>query len=201
MLCMSLSKTTVSSAMVVKVGAAAKCSLSGVRHLHPFGVRRGIGDVTLVPVPPLIGAALRIALWRVLPRFLTPERRYIEVAPDSSHRLVAAAVDEVGAEHALAVANERVVAVPFIHAEVCVEAVGDGVPRDLLPTHSCLQTRNLGLRSARGIDEGRVARVQVSEVGDLVGPERTPNAGMLRPAMYPGLKKSAVDDQLVAALE
>jgi hypothetical protein len=32
-----------------------------------------------------------------------------------AHRLVAAAVDEVGAEHTLAVANERVVTVPIMH--------------------------------------------------------------------------------------
>src|SRR5215475_1424499 len=42
-----------------------KGGLSSVRHPHPhpFGVRRGIRDVTLVPVPPFVGATLRIAFW------------------------------------------------------------------------------------------------------------------------------------------
>ncbi len=53
------------------------------------------------------------------------------------HRLVAAVVDEVCAEHPLAVAEEHVVAVPFIDAEVLVEAVGDGVPGHL-PAHPFL---------------------------------------------------------------
>src|SRR6476646_9749909 len=102
--------------------------LSGVRHFDPFGVRRGAGNVTVVPVPPLVRPALGVALRRVLPLLLTPERRHVEVAPNRAHRLVAAAVDEVSAEHALAVTDERVVAVPFINPEVGVEAVGDSVP-------------------------------------------------------------------------
>ena len=48
----------------------------------------------------------------------TAERRDVEVAPGGPHRLVAAAVDEVCSEHPLAVAEEHVVAVPFIDAEV-----------------------------------------------------------------------------------
>jgi hypothetical protein len=55
---------------------------------------------------------------------LTAERRHVEVAPGGSHHLVAAAVDEVCAEHPLAVAEEHIVAVPFINSEVRVEAVG-----------------------------------------------------------------------------
>ena len=91
-------------------------------------------------------------------------------------------------------------AVPFIHAEVGVEAVGDGVPGNF-PAHPRLQARDVGLRRTRGIHEGRVARVQVGEVGDLVGPQGTANAGMLRPAVHAGLEEGAVDDQLAAALE
>src|SRR5207245_8255040 len=87
-----------------------KGGLSSVRHLDPLRVGRGAGDVTVVPVPPLVRSALGVALWRVLPRLLAPERRHVEVAPGGAHRLIAAAVDEVGAEHALAVADERVVA-------------------------------------------------------------------------------------------
>src|SRR5439155_11080211 len=104
-------------------------------------VWRRVGDVTLVPVPPLVRSLLGVALRRVLPRLLTPERRHVEIAPNGAHRLVAAAVDEVGAEHALAIADERVVAVPLIHPEVGVEAVGDSVPGDFFPTHPRLQPR------------------------------------------------------------
>src|SRR3982074_787715 len=103
--------------------AFPKGGLPGVRHLDPPRVGRGVADVTVVPVPPLVRSALGVAFRRVLPYLLTPERRHVEVAPGGAHRLVAAAVDEVGAEHALAVADERVVAVPFIHPEVGVEAV------------------------------------------------------------------------------
>src|SRR6201998_2354483 len=180
--------------------ALAKRGLSGVRHLNPFRIWRGVGDVTLVPLPPFVRPALGVALRRFLPGLLTPERRHVEVAPDGAHRLVAAAVDEVGAEYALAVADERVVAVPFIHPEVDVEAVGDGNPRDF-PAHPRLEARDVGLRCTRGIYEGGVARVEVGEMGDLVGPQRTANAGMLRPAVHAGLEEGPVDDQLAATLE
>jgi hypothetical protein len=56
------------------------------------------------------------------PRSPAARARHVEVAPGAPHRLVAAAVDEVGAEHAVAVAEERVRAVPLVHAEVGVEA-------------------------------------------------------------------------------
>ena len=64
----------------------------------PLG-RSCIG-VFVVPVPPLVRRGLRVALRRVLPLLLAPERSHVEVAPGAPHRLVAAAVDEVGAEHA-----------------------------------------------------------------------------------------------------
>src|ERR1700686_2630510 len=97
--------------------------LSCVRHFDPFGVGGCAGNVTVVPVPPLVRPVLGIALRRVLPLLLTAERRHVEVAPDGAHRLVAAAADEIGAEHAFAVADERIVAVPFIHPEVGVKTV------------------------------------------------------------------------------
>src|SRR5215204_4662602 len=97
--------------------AFPKGGLSSVRHLDPLRIRRGVRDVFVVPVPPFVAWGLRVAFWRVLPLLLSPERRHVEVAPDGAHRLVAAAVDEVGAEHPLAVADESVVAMPFIHAE------------------------------------------------------------------------------------
>ena len=90
---------------------------------------------------------------------------------------------------------------PFVHPEVGIEAVGDGVPGDMLPTHPRFQARDVGLRRARGIDQRGVARIQVREIGDLVGPERATDAGMLRPAMHAGLEEGAVDDQLMTAPE
>ena len=47
----------------------------------------------------------------------------------------------------LAVAEEDVVAVSFIDAEVLVEAVGDGVPGHF-PAHPRLQARDVSLRRA-----------------------------------------------------
>src|SRR5205823_7258607 len=83
----------------------------------------------VVPDPPLVRRSLRIALRRVLPFLLAPERRDVEVVPSVSHLLVAAVIDEVGAEHAVAVADERVRSVPLVHAEVLVEVARYGVPR------------------------------------------------------------------------
>src|SRR5216684_2344213 len=120
---------------------------SSVGHLDPLRVWRGLGLVVVVPVPPLVRRGLGVTLWRVLPGLLTTERRHIEVAPGGSHRLVAAAVDEVCAEHPLAVADECIVAVPLVDAEVHIEAVGDGVPGHL-PAHPRLQARDVRLLRA-----------------------------------------------------
>src|SRR5512132_938085 len=76
--------------------------------------------VLVVEVPPLVRRGLRVALRRVLPLLLAPERGDVEVAPGAAHVLIAAAVDEVGAEDVVAVADERVGAVPLGHAEVSV---------------------------------------------------------------------------------
>src|SRR5216110_4108543 len=115
-------------------------------------LRVGLGDTELhqagsilirrvwfvVPDPPLVGRSLRVALRRVLPLLLAPERSDVQVVPSVPHLLVAAVVDEVGAEYAVAVAYERVRAVPLIHTEVLVETVRHRVPRNELPAHSCL---------------------------------------------------------------
>jgi hypothetical protein len=93
------------------------------------------------------------------------------------------------------------VAVPLTHAEVGIKAVGDGVPGDVFPTHPTLQPRDVGLRRARGVYERGVARVEVDGIGDLVGPERTADAGMLGPAVHAWFEEGAVDDQLMTALE
>src|SRR5260370_7888773 len=88
--------------------------LSRVRHFDPFGVGRGAGNVTVVPVPPLVRPVLGVALRRVLPLLLTPERRHVEVAPNGAHPLVAAPAHEVRAEHTFALACEPVLALPSL---------------------------------------------------------------------------------------
>src|SRR2546430_4149491 len=92
--------------------------------------------------PPLVGRSLRVVLRRVLPLLLAPERSDVEVVPGIPHLLVAAVVDEVGAEYAVAVAYERVRSVPLVHAEVFVEVVRYGVPRHL-PAHPRLHALNV----------------------------------------------------------
>ena len=83
--------------------------------------------------------------------------------PGAPQCLVATVVDEVGAEHLVAVAEERVRAVPLSHAEVRVELVEHRVPGHR-PAHPRLQPRDVGLRRARGIGEGGVQCVQVRDV-------------------------------------
>ena len=100
----------------------------------------------------------------------------------------------------LPVADECVVAVPLLHAEVGVETVCDGVPRHL-PTHSCFQALDILLWRARGVCERGVAGVQMSQVADLIGAQGAAAAGMLGPAEHAGLEEGAIDDQLPAALE
>ena len=80
-----------------------------------------------------------------LPDLLPPERCDVEIAPGAAHRLVAAVVDEVGAEHAVAVADEGVCAVPLVHIDIGVEAVHEAVPRHS-PTHSRLEAADIRLR-------------------------------------------------------
>src|ERR1700680_5102822 len=180
--------------------ALSEGGFSSVEPLDPLPVRRSHGVVVVVPVPPLVRRGLGVTLWRVLPSLLTAERRAVEVAPGCPHRLVAAAVDEVCAEYPLAVAQEHVVAVPFIDAEVRVEAVGDRVPGHL-PDHPRLQASDVRLRRARGVGEGGVADVQMGQVGDLIGAQGAAAAGVFGPAEHPGLEECAIDDQLTSALE
>jgi hypothetical protein len=115
--------------------------------IDPFRVRRGLGVVVVVPVPPLVRRGLGVTLWRVLPSLLTAEWCDVEIAPRRPHRLVAAAVDEVCAEHPVTVAEEHIVAVPFIDAEVLVEAVDHGVPGHL-PAHPRFHASDVHLRRA-----------------------------------------------------
>src|SRR5215472_15365439 len=81
--------------------ALSKGGFSSVGYLDPLRVRRDLALVVVVPVPPLVRRRLRVTFWRVLPSLLTAERRDIEVAPGGPHRLIAAAIDELGAEHPL----------------------------------------------------------------------------------------------------
>src|SRR5438067_4050365 len=155
----------------------------------------------VVPDPPLLRRGLGIALRRILPLLLAPERSDIEVVPGVSHLLVDAVVDEVGAEQAVAVADECVPAVPLVHAEVSVELVRHGVPGDQLPTHPRLQAFDVRLRGARREHESGVARSQMGGVSDLIGYHGAANAGMLGPAFHAGLEEGAVNDQLTAAVE
>src|SRR4051794_38666637 len=133
--------------------------------------------VSVVVVPPTVRRCLRMALRRVLPLLLAPESGDVEVAPRAPYRLVAAAVDEVGAEDLVAVADEGVGAVPLVHPEVLVEVVGDRVPGDRFPPVALLQALDLRLGSARGEGERRVPGVQMGGMRDLVGHERASHAG------------------------
>src|SRR5438132_12753069 len=102
----------------------------------------------VVPDPPLVRRGLWITLRRVLPLLLAPERRDIEVVPGIPHLLVAAVVDEAGAEQAVAVADERARAMPLVPAEVGVERGRHGVPAAQLATHPRLQSLDARLPAA-----------------------------------------------------
>src|SRR5438105_9911216 len=154
----------------------------------------------IVPDPPLVRRCLGVALRRVFPFLLAPERSDVEIVPSVPHLLIAALVDEVGAEHIVAIADERVRAVPLVHAEVFVEVVRYGVPGHL-PSHPRLHALDVRLRRARGERESGVAGIQMGHVGNLVGHHGAADAGMLGPAFHAGLEERAVDDQLTAALE
>src|SRR5262249_8208053 len=140
-------------------------------------------------------------LRRVFPLLLTPERSDIEIVPSVPHLLVTAAVNEVRAEHAIAVAYERVCAVPLVHPEILVEAVRNCVPRDELPAHSCFQALDVRLRRARAKHQGGVASVEMSGVSDLVGHHGAADACMFGPADHARFEEGAIDDQLPAAVE
>src|SRR5215216_1352299 len=82
--------------------------------------RSGVLAVRVVVVPPLVRRGLRVALRGVLPLLLAPERGDVEIAPGGAHVLIAAGVDEVGAEDPVALADEGVVPVPLVHPEVLI---------------------------------------------------------------------------------
>ena len=66
---------------------------------------------------------MRVTRRQIFPILLAAEWRDVEIAPHRPERLVAAPVDEIGAEDALAVPNEEVVAVIVGDAEIRIETV------------------------------------------------------------------------------
>src|ERR1041385_1170000 len=81
--------------------ALSKRSFSGIGNLHPLRIRRCLGVIVVVPVPPFVRRRLRITLRRVFPLFLPAKRSDIEIVPGVPHLLVAAIVDEVGPKNLL----------------------------------------------------------------------------------------------------
>src|SRR5437899_962287 len=76
--------------LVVGPSGRAHQFLGGSRPPLPFlGRRRGV-SVFVVPVPPFVGRALRVALRRVLPVLLAAKGSQVEVAPGVTQCLVAA---------------------------------------------------------------------------------------------------------------
>src|SRR5919109_3677178 len=76
------------------------------RGLGPLLPRARLRAVFVVQPPPPIRRGPRVALGRVLPLLLAAKRGDVQVVPGAPHLLIAAAGDEVGAEDAIAVANE-----------------------------------------------------------------------------------------------
>src|SRR5690349_22275403 len=70
-------------------------------------------------------------------------------------RSIAAVVDEVGPKHFVAIAEENVVAVPFIDAKVFVEAVDDGVPGHV-PFHPRLEASDVLDRKSTRLNSSHV---------------------------------------------
>src|SRR5262245_5614121 len=64
-------------------------------------------SVLVVAAPPLVGRALRPPLGRVLPGLLAAEGRQVEEGPHAAEPLHPAPGREVGAEHAVTVAQEH----------------------------------------------------------------------------------------------
>ena len=126
------------------------------------------------------------------------QRRDVEVVPGAPHLLVAAVVDEVGAEHAVAVAVEHVRAMPLVHAESASKLsvrVDHGISQPIRAF-----SRAMSAEAHRDEDEGGVTGVQVGDVGDLVRHHgAAPAAWSGR--RHPRLEEDAVDDQLTPTVE
>ena len=125
--------------------------------LAPSAAQGARRSVRVVILQPPAGWRLRVALRRVLPLLLAPERRHVEVAPGASQRLVAACIHEIGAEDLIALIYEHVVAMPLVDSEVGVEIIGDLVPGDVIPAVPLLQALDLGDWSA-GNEREEVSR-------------------------------------------
>src|SRR5262245_4332126 len=105
--CSAPSRERSPGAALVRLTLESEGAIDDARPLRCLGV-----VVCVVPVPPLVRRRLRVALRRILPFLLAPERRDVEIVPGAPHLLVAAVVDEVGAEDLVLVTDERVRAVP-----------------------------------------------------------------------------------------
>src|SRR4030095_13571369 len=127
------------------------CLPGGAAPADLFEDLRGgfVAAVFVVPIPPFVRLRLRVALRRVLPLLLASQRCNVEIVPGVPHLLVAAVVYEIGAEHAIAVPDERVGAVPLVYAEIFIEVTSDCVPRDMFPAHAPLEAFDVRLRRPR----------------------------------------------------
>ena len=153
----------------------------------PLGL---LGAVFVVPVPPFVGRRLWVSLRRVLPVLLSPKRGHVEVAPAGAQRLVAAVVDEVGADtrspsriNALVPSSSST---PKSTSKADPSSWGRIVSAaSSIPSAS--SPARCGLRCTRGETESGVACVQMGKVGDVVGHHRAADAGML-PGRHSGLE-------------
>ena len=111
-------------------------------------------------------------------------------------------LEEVGAVHVVAVAQEDVEAEPLVDAEVGREALrADRVPRDVGPAHPLGVAAEVRLRCRRCHGERDVASVQEAEVGNAVGDGRAAGAPGVGPAVDAFLEEEPVEDELAATVE
>src|SRR5579875_2807749 len=109
--------------------------------------------VLVVPPPPLIRFGLRPAFRRIFPVLLAAVRRQVEQRPDGADGFESARLDEVGAIHVLAVAQENAEARRFAliggHPHVAVEIVAvRRIPRQV-PAHPLAEAFDVRQRRAR----------------------------------------------------
>src|SRR5207248_352805 len=155
----------------------------------------------LVPDSPRVRGSVRITGRGVFPLFLAPERGNVEIVPSAAHLFIAAIVDDVGAKHTVAVADECIRAMPFIHAEVLVEFVRYGVPRNELPAHPRLQAFDVLLRRSRCEHESGIARVEMGGMSYLISHDGACDAGMFGPTFDAGHDERRIDYQLRTPIE
>ena len=115
------------------------------------------------------------------------------------YRLVAAGVGEVRAEHVVVLTDECVRAVPLVHAEICVEIVGQRVPGDEVPAHPRFHALDVHLRCARGRTRELPCRVlRCAGWATWSATMEQPMQACSGQPAHAGLEERAVDDQLAA---